>query len=71
MNAKKQIVMFSATYSDAALKNSQRILGKDYYQLAIKNEDLTLKGVFQYYMQIDSDNKMETIADLYNHMNIN
>jgi ATP-dependent RNA helicase DDX19/DBP5 len=71
MNNKKQVLLFSATYSEQALKNSQKVLGKEYLQLAIEAEKLTLKGVFQYFMKVDQKDKMETILNLYKSMTIN
>lgn len=60
-----QLCLFSATLHDSIIAIANKIM-KDPVQILVKNEQLTLEGINQYYIALDNDNsKYEALKDLY------
>ena len=65
LNENTQVVLFSATLTFAVKELSKKILNNP-YEITIKNEELTLDGIQQFFVyHFESDNKFDTICDLY------
>jgi len=67
-----QIGLFSATMPPEILKITDNIMRKDAARILVKNEELTLDGIKQYYVTIDrEDFKFETLVELFSNLAIN
>lgn len=65
-----QIALFSATMPLECLKLSQQFL-RDPAKILVKNEELTLEGIKQYYIAIEKEEwKMDVLLDLYGNLDI-
>jgi len=65
-----QVGLFSATMPNDIIDVSKKFL-RDPIRILIKNEELTLDGIKQFYLLIDKDEwKFETLCDLYDQMNV-
>jgi translation initiation factor 4A len=65
-----QICIFSATIGNDTLDLSTRFM-RDPVKILIKNEELTLDGIVQYYINLDDERfKFDTLIDLYKYLNI-
>lgn len=66
-----QIALFSATMPIDILKLTKHFL-RDPAKILVKNEELTLEGIKQYYIAIEKEEwKMEVLLDLYGNLDIN
>jgi translation initiation factor 4A len=64
-----QIGLFSATWPDELDELSKML--RDPIKILVKSDELSLKGIAQYYINIDSDQqKYETIKDLFSTLSI-
>lgn len=69
--ATMQICLFSATMIPEIECTAKRILRPDYLSLLIEAEKVTLEGIDQYYVNVNSEaEKLETVIDLYNECGI-
>ncbi len=60
-----QIALFSATMPNEVLKITTQIMNNP-FRILIKNEELTLEGIRQYYIYVEHENaKFDTLCDLY------
>jgi translation initiation factor 4A len=60
-----QVALFSATMPNDALELTKRFMNNP-VQILVKNDELTLEGIKQYYVAVDSENwKFDTLCDLY------
>ena len=65
LNKDVQVAFFSATFNDQTFSIIEKIT-KNPIKIIVKAEQLTLKGIKQYYIALDNDEqKYETIKDLY------
>ncbi len=65
-----QIALFSATMPLEILKLTKQFL-RDPAKILVKNEDLTLEGIKQYYIAIEKEEwKMDVLLDLYGNLDI-
>jgi translation initiation factor 4A len=66
-----QIALFSATMPLEILKLTKQFL-RDPAKILVKNEELTLEGIKQYYIAIEKEEwKMDVLLDLYGNLDIN
>ena len=60
-----QVALFSATMPNEALELTKRFMNNP-LKILVKNDELTLEGIKQYFIPIDCENyKFETLCDLY------
>lgn len=65
-----QIGLFSATISNEILEMAEEFMN-DPYKILIKNEELTLEGIKQYYVYIELEkNKYDTLIDLFSSFSV-
>jgi translation initiation factor 4A len=67
---RSQICIFSATIGSDTLDLTSRFMN-DPVKILIKNEELTLDGIVQYYINLDDEKfKFDTLIDLYRYLSI-
>ena len=65
-----QICIFSATMNNEAIEMTTKFMNNP-IKILVKNEELTLDGIEQYYVNLEEENfKFETLIDLYRYLNI-
>lgn len=65
-----QIALFSATMPKECLSLSKHFM-RDPVRILVKNEELTLEGIKQYYIAIDKEEwKIDVLMDLYSNLDI-
>lgn len=65
-----QVGLFSATLPAELMTLTSKFM-RDPVQILVKNEQLTLEGIRQYYIALDADGeKYETLCDLYNSLSM-
>jgi translation initiation factor 4A len=70
INTKSQIALFSATYNTDVLKLTKHFMNRPIHIL-VKNEELTLEGIKQYYVNVlNNQYKFETLCDIYSMLTI-
>lgn len=70
LNNETQVALFSATMS-VEMSHIINIITKNPIRIEVKKEGLTLEGIHQYYVALDSDkHKYETLKDLYTSMSV-
>jgi len=69
---KTQITMFSATLPPEMREVVKNIMNMDnYVEILLKNEELTLEGIQQYYVVLDKERyKFDALCDLYDSISI-
>lgn len=68
--SKSQICLFSATMPNEMLELTEQFIPKP-YRILVKNEELTLEGIKQYYIYVDKEPyKYSVLHDLYNTITI-
>lgn len=65
-----QIVLSSATIPPEMSSLLDKILREDRVQILVKDEELTLDEIRQYYVALDEYMKMEVMFDIYNYISI-
>lgn len=65
-----QIVLSSATIPAEMKAIVDNILRKDHVEILVKDEELTLEEISQYYVALDEYTKTEILFDIYQHMSI-
>ncbi len=66
-----QIALFSATMPIEILRLTKHFM-RDPVKILVKNEELTLEGIKQYYIAIEKEEwKMDVLLDLYGNLDIN
>ena len=66
-----QVALFSATLPKDLINITNKFM-RNPIEILVKSEQLTLDGIKQYYIALDSDNdKYSTLKDLYNMLTIN
>lgn len=65
-----QVALFSATMPPEILEMTNKFM-RDPIRILVKNEQLTLDGIKQYYISIDKEEwKFDTLVELYKHVEI-
>jgi len=71
ISKKCQICLFSATLPDDILDLTQKFMNNP-QKILVKNEELTLEGIQQFYVKVKDNNwKYDIITDLYDVINVN
>lgn len=65
-----QVVLISATIPPEMSALFDNILKPDFLTIFVKDDELTLDGIVQYYIYIDEIYKLETLIDLYKYISI-
>ena len=67
---KSQVGLFSATMPKEALDITKKFMNNP-LEILVKNDELTLEGINQYYIAIDNENyKFDTLCDLYSSISV-
>ena len=65
-----QIVLSSATIPQEMTALVDNILRKEHVKILVKDEELTLDEISQYYVALDDYSKTDILFDIYQHMSI-
>jgi superfamily II DNA/RNA helicase len=65
-----QVVLVSATIPQEMSELFDNILNPDYLSILVKDDELTLDGIIQYYINIDEQYKLDALIDLYKFISI-
>ena len=65
-----QVVLVSATIPPEMSELFDTILKPDYSSILVKDDELTLDGIIQYYVNIDEQYKLDALIDLYKYVSI-
>jgi translation initiation factor 4A len=65
-----QVVLVSATIPEEMAALFDTILKPDYLSILVKDDELTLDGIKQYYVNIDEMYKIDALMDLYKFISI-
>jgi translation initiation factor 4A len=65
-----QVILISATIPQEMSSLFDLILKPDFIKILVKDDDLTLDGIKQYYIHIDEKYKMDALMDLYKFISI-
>jgi superfamily II DNA/RNA helicase len=70
ISKKCQVGLFSATMTEEALELTKRFM-TDPIEILVKNEQLTLEGIKQYYIALDCETwKFDALCDLYSNISV-
>ena len=64
-----QVALFSATMPPEVVEISKKFMKSPIHEL-VKKEELSLKGIKQFYLEVDEQYKLETLAELYDHISV-
>ena len=71
LNEKAQVAIFSATLPPDIIDVTDKFMRQPINRILVKNEQLTLDGIKQFYISIDREEwKLATLFDLYNTISI-
>lgn len=65
-----QVVLISATIPPEMAELFDNLLKPDYLSILVKDNELTLDGIEQYYIHIDEQYKLDALIDLYKYVSI-
>ena len=65
-----QVILVSATIPPEMSSLFDNILKPNYLSILVKDDDLTLDGIIQYYIHIDEEYKLDALIDLYKFISI-
>ena len=65
-----QVVLVSATIPTEMSELFNSLMKPDFSTILVKNEELTLDGISQYYINIDEQYKLDALTDLYKFISI-
>jgi superfamily II DNA/RNA helicase len=65
-----QVVLVSATIPPEMESLFENLLKPDYSTILVKDDELTLDGIIQYYINIDEQYKLDALIDLYKFVSI-
>ena len=65
-----QVILVSATIPPEMSELFDLLLKPDYVSILVKDDELTLDGISQYYINIDEQFKMDALMDLYKFVSI-
>jgi translation initiation factor 4A len=66
----KQVILISATIPDEMSSLFNFIFKPNYLSILVKDDELTLDGIVQYYINIDEEYKLDALTDLYKYVSI-
>ena len=65
-----QVCLFSATMNEGFFNITKKFM-RDPIKILVKNEELTLEGIKQYYINVErNENKYDTLCDIYSNISI-
>ena len=64
-----QVALYSATMPPEVVEISKKFMKSPIHEL-VKKEELSLKGIKQFYLEVDEQYKLETLAELYDHISV-
>jgi superfamily II DNA/RNA helicase len=67
---KAQVILISATIPQEMSSLFNVILKPDYITILVKDDELTLDGIIQYYVHIDEQYKLDALIDLYKFISV-
>jgi len=70
MPKESQVVLISATIPQEMSELFDNLLKPDYLSILVKDDELTLDGIIQYYINIDEQYKLDALIDLYKFISI-
>jgi len=65
-----QVVLISATIPPEMESLLEHIMKPNYVSILVKDDELTLDGIKQYYIAISEEHKLSALTDLYKYMDI-
>ena len=65
-----QVVLVSATIPQEMCELFEFIMKPDYIKILVKDDELSLEGIKQFYVQLDDNMKIDTTLDLYKFIKI-
>jgi superfamily II DNA/RNA helicase len=65
-----QVVLVSATIPEEMAELFDNLLKPDFLSILVKDDELTLDGIVQYYINIDEQYKLDALIDLYKFISI-
>ena len=65
-----QVVLVSATIPEEMSELFDNLLKPDFLSILVKDDELTLDGIVQYYINIDEQYKLDALIDLYKFISI-
>ena len=65
-----QVVLVSATIPPEMSSLFENLFKPDYLSILVKDDELTLDGIVQYYVNLDEHHKLDTLIDLYKFVSI-
>jgi superfamily II DNA/RNA helicase len=65
-----QVLLLSATIPEEMLGLVKCILREDYVSIRVKDDELKLDGIEQFYVYLNEEDKIDTLIDLYSHLSI-
>ena len=65
-----QVVLISATIPNEMSELFDTLLKPEYLSILVKDDELTLDGIIQYYINIDEQYKLDALIDLYKFISI-
>jgi translation initiation factor 4A len=65
-----QVVLVSATIPTEMSELFDSLLKSDYLSILVKDDEITLDGIKQYYVNIDEEYKLDALIDLYKFISI-
>jgi len=65
-----QVILISATIPTEMSELFEHLFKPDYLSILVKDDELTLDGIVQYYINIDEQYKLDALIDLYKFISI-
>jgi translation initiation factor 4A len=65
-----QVILISATIPTEMSELFEHLFKPDYLSILVKDDELTLDGIIQYYINIDEQYKLDALVDLYKFISI-
>jgi len=65
-----QVILSSATIPEEMVGLVKCILREDYVSIRVKDDELKLDGIEQFYVYLNEEDKVDTLIDLYSHLSI-
>jgi len=65
-----QVILVSATIPPEMASLFENLLKPDYLSILVKDDELTLDGIIQYYIYLDEQYKLDALIDLYKFISI-
>jgi translation initiation factor 4A len=65
-----QVVLVSATIPTEMSELFDSLMKPDFLSILVKDDELTLDGIIQYYVNLDEEYKLDALIDLYKYLSI-